>query len=483
MQAWTGRAERLLWALTLVALPVTSFRYLPFFGADTQVRPLSLLPVAGLVLLLVWRSWQERRLAFWSASLTPLMGFMLVALAATAIGLLLAPVDVYGLSFAGRALRAWITLGVGLVFLFTAIGMNRTEADMRFTLRWLFAGFGAHVAWALVQVGAQYLPAGLIPGLTADNVDNFQKTFSMAGLAPQRRISGLALEPSWLAAQIAALYLPWAFAAILKGYALSRRRWLESSVIAASFALLVLTYSRSGLVTVMATLGLTVLFAGGASLRAARGWFLRPFNGEAGARVGRSAQVTLRMLLALGLAAGLLGGLYILSQNDYMAAFAAARFDSLEAFFTSIYAGPRLAFAWAGLDVFAQHPLTGVGLGGSGLYFFEALPDWARFNNLEISRLVSPRNTLLLNAKNLYVRLLAETGLAGFWFFMAFYLGALAQAGRLLHSRDGFLAFAGAGGLCAWFSVVVLGFSQDSFAIAAIWLPLGMVGGLARAKD
>lgn len=480
---WPVRAERLLWALTLLTLPVTSFRYLPFFGAGSQVRPLAFLPAALLLIFLFWRSRRERRLVFWHAGMTPLLGFVLAALAATAVGMLLAPMDVYGQSYAGRALRAWVTLGVGLVFLLTATAMNHSEADLRFTLRWLLAGFAAHVAWAGVQAAAQYLPAGLIPGLTADAVDNLQKAFSMSGLAPQRRISGLALEPSWLAAQIAALYLPWAFAALLKSYPLSRWRWLELSVMAGSLMLLLLTYSRSGLATALGAVAITFFLAGGDSLHAAWGWYLRPLNGSPGASAGRAAQVALRVLLAIGLVAGLAGGLSILFQNEYFAAISEANLDSLEAFFTSIYAGPRLAYAWAALDVFAQHPLTGVGLGGSGFYLFQSLPDWARFNNLEMSRYLAPQNTVLLNPKNLYARLLAETGLVGFWFFAAFYLGVTGWTGRLLKHPTHFGQFVGAAGLCTWVSIMVLGFSQDSLAMAAIWLPLGMVLGLSTQKS
>ena len=46
------RIERFLWALTLVAVPVTSFRFMPFMGADSQVRPLSLIPVGLLLIVL-----------------------------------------------------------------------------------------------------------------------------------------------------------------------------------------------------------------------------------------------------------------------------------------------------------------------------------------------------------------------------------------------------------------------------------------------
>lgn len=475
-----ARAARLLWALTLVTLPVTSFRYLPFFGTGTQVRPLAFVPAALLLAVLIWRSWREKRLLFWSTPLTPLTGFVLAAALATGMGVFLAPVEVYGQDYTGRALRAWLTLAVGLTFLLTAIAMNRTKDDLRFSLRWLYAGLAAHVVWAGVQAAAQYLPAGAIPGLTADAVDNLQQTFSMAGLAPQRRISGLALEPSWLAAQVAGLYLPWAFAALATGYSLSRRRWLEVSAVAAGLVLLVLTYSRSGLATALAAMGITLALAGGGSVWA---WFVHPFSGQPDKAGAGRGQAALRVALAVLLAAGATGGLVILFQNEYFAAFTQANFESVEAFFTSIYAGPRLAYAWAALTVFAQHPLTGVGLGVSGLYLFEALPDWARFNNLEVSRYLSPLNTVLLNPKNLYARLLAETGLIGFWFFTAFYLGALGQTGRLMRQVGQFGRFAGAAGVCAWLAVTIMGFSQDSLAMAVIWMPLGMALGVASENQ
>ena len=45
------RLSRILWAATLLALPVTSFRYFPA-GDATYVRPLSFYPLVFLLLIL-----------------------------------------------------------------------------------------------------------------------------------------------------------------------------------------------------------------------------------------------------------------------------------------------------------------------------------------------------------------------------------------------------------------------------------------------
>ena len=176
--------------------------------------------------------------------------------------------------------------------------------------------------------------------------------------------------------------------------------------------------------------------------------------------------------------AGLGGGFFVLSHNHYFAQIWQTKPTNLVAYFVDIYAGPRLAYAWAGWTVFEQHPWTGVGLGGLGLYLHKALPDWSRFNIPEIAQLLSSDNLVYPNAKNLYVRLLAETGILGFWLFVSFYLLMLGKALTLLRSSRKFLAFVGAAGLLAWFVIVALGFSQDSLAMPTIWFSFGLLVGI-----
>ncbi len=472
------RGSRFLWALVLLAFPVTSFRFLPFLGAGTQVRPLSFLPAALLLLLLGVRSLQQRRLLFWQDSLLPLLVFLFVALFSTAAGFFLAPPDMFQNTYPSRALRAWFTLGIGLTFLLVSVGMNRDEGELHFTLKWLYASFAIQVAWSLVQVFVIYAPLNPLTAALREAVNSIQETLFFAQLAPNRRISGLTLEPSWLAAQVTAVYLPWAFAALLKGYRWQPRRWLAPLILVAGGILLVFTFSRSGVLVAVAAMSLTFLFTGGSYFRQAWHWFLAPF---------RSIQVPLRYkafhwgirtLLSLVILGSVVGGVFLLAQNNYFSQIWRSDKTDLVSYFVDIYAGPRLAYAWTGWTIYSQHPWTGVGLGAAGFYFRDALPDWAHFNMSEISVLLAPEYRVYPNTKNLYIRLLSETGLFGFFLFLSFYLALLGKVIHLLRSSRRDLVFTGVAGLFSWLVIVALGLSQDSLASAVIWLPLGILMGM-----
>ena len=90
------RLSRILWALVLVSLPITSFRYLPFMGAGTVVRPLALYPLAALLLVLFLMLWRREIRLPRLASFTVLAAFVLAVIAATAIGATFAPIELRG---------------------------------------------------------------------------------------------------------------------------------------------------------------------------------------------------------------------------------------------------------------------------------------------------------------------------------------------------------------------------------------------------
>jgi O-antigen ligase len=469
------RIERFLWAAVLVALPVTSFRYMPFMGADTQVRPLSLIPAVLLLLVLALRCIRERRLILWNTNFQPLLVFILVALISGAAGFFLAPVNLYSYTYSGRALRAWLSLGVGLVFLITSMSMNRNERDLNFTIKWVYVGLVAEVVWSLVQFFAIYI-------YQFDLLDVIQKTVMMAGLPPNRRISGLALEPSWLAAQVITIYLPWAFAALMKGYNWGWHRWTVIAILIACAFLLIFTYSRGGILTAIASIILTLFIAGWDRIRQAWKWFFSPMQLKR-SLPNKLLDIGLRVTVIAAILAGLAGGLYILSQNQYFNQLWQSRQNNLINYFIDIYAGPRLAYSWAGWSIFEQHPWTGVGLGAVGLYLIEALPEWSHINIPDIAQLLSQDNQVYPNVKNLYIRLLSETGILGFWAFISFYLLLLGKILSLLRSKRKELAFLAAASLLAWFSIVMLGFTQDSLAMPTVWLPLGVLIGMTASNS
>jgi O-antigen ligase len=462
------RLMRLLWGAALFTLPVTSFRYFPFLGETTYVRPLALYPIALLLPLLLYQLVRGRTSLPRAGALTPLTAFVLFALAATAVGALLDPIPLRGQEYFGRVIRAWATLVIGLSFFIAAIWMNRSEADLRFSVRWLLAGFVMDILWSGVQALAFYTP--LLEKVT---VTHWQRAFSMRELVRTNRISGMAYEPAWLAGQIATVYLPWLFASLLTRVRMTRFKWLEIVLLGLALLLLLATYSRGGLLTAGFALVLTLLFAGRTQLHAAWQWFKNGFK--------HGSDILLRLGVIVIAVGALTGAGLFLGQKGYIARLFNTQADSIEEFIIANSAGARAAYTFGGLGAYQESPLAGVGLGASGFYIYDHLPDWALTTVPEIARQLSPENRLYPNPKSMYVRLLAETGLIGFFIFVAFLFSILGDSLLALKSNQLLRRYLGIAGLFSWLAVGMYNVTQDSFATPNIWINFGILAGMSTA--
>lgn len=458
---------RYAWAAVLLALPVTSFRYFP--GDDgTYVRPLALYPLAVLALVLFIQL-ARRKISFPVAgALTPLLAFLMAAAAAALLGILLMPVPVRGQDATGRIARAWTTILIGVGFFGASVWMNRKEADLRFTLKWLLAGLALDILWGGLQGATFYLHAFPKPLVT-----HWQRAFSMRELIRTDRVSGLAYEPSWLAGQLATVYLPWLFASLLTGQRLTRFKWLEPVLLVLTILLLLATFSRGGILTVSVAAALTLLFVGRDQIRTAAAWLFT------GYRRGRVALLKIGALTLIVLAVA--GALLFLGQKGYIARLWNTQASSLPDFLIANSAGARAAYAWSALGTFGEHPWIGVGPGASGLYMYSNLPDWALTTVPEIARQLSPESALYPNPKNLYVRLLAETGLIGFFLYLAFQFFLLGDALAALGHGSTLGRFLAMAGIFTWFALLAYNMTQDSLAIPNIWINLGVLAGMSAA--
>jgi O-antigen ligase len=460
--------SRFLWGAALFTLPVTSFRYFPFLGEGTYVRPLSLYPVAFLLPLLLIQLLRGKTSFPGAGTLTPLLGFALLALTATSLGVLLDPLPLRGQEYLGRAIRAWATLVIGLSFFIAAVWMNRNEDDLRFTLKWLLAGFVVDVLWSGVQSLAFYTP--LLEKVT---VTHWQRAFSMRELVKTNRVSGMAYEPAWLAGQIATVYLPWLFASLLTRIRVTRFKWLEVTLLGFAVLLLLATFSRGGLLTAAVALALTFVLAGRAELRAAWNWFHSGFQ--------RGSNWLSRFGVLVLLIGALAGAGLFLAQKGYIARLFSTNAESIEEFVIENSAGARAAYNFGALGAYEESPITGVGLGASGFYIYDHLPDWAMTTVPEIARQLSPENRLYPNPKNMYLRLLAETGLTGFILFVAFLFSVLGDSLRVLQSGTTFARYLGIAGLFSWIAVAFYNATQDSFATPNIWINFGILVGMTAS--
>ena len=464
-EGFLAKLTRVLWGVALFTLPVTSFRYFPGTGEGTLVRPLSFYPIALLGLMLVFQVWRGKisipRTAIW----IPLLVLVMFLLAASSYGALLDPLTLRGQDYFGRVLRAWVTVVIGLSFFIAAVWMNRSEEDLRFTLRWLLAGFVVDVLWSGVQALAFYTP--LLDKVT---VTHWQRAFSMRELVRTNRVSGMAYEPAWLAGQISTIYLPWLVAAVLTRIRVTRFKWLEVVLLGFALLLLLATFSRGGLLTALAALMLTLLFAGQAEIRAGWNWFAAGFQ--------RGRDSLLRLGIMIFVLVALTGAGLFLSQKGYVTRLFNSNAESVEEFIIENSAGARAAYTFGALGAYEESPWLGVGLGASGFYIYDHLPDWALTTVPEIARQLSPENRLYPNPKNMYARLLAETGLIGFFLFIAFQFSILGDVLSALQKKTALMRYLGIAGLFSWFAITMYNATQDSFATPNIWINLGIVAGM-----
>ena len=459
------KLARILSGAVLFTLPVTSFRYFPFMGAGTYVRPLAFYPIA-LLLPLLFIQWIRGRISLPRVgTLIPLLAFVLVVFAASAIGSVLDPMPMRGQDYFGRVIRAWATLVIGLSFFITAAWMNSNEDELKFSVKWLLAGFIVDVLWSGVQSLAFYTPL-----LNKVTVTHWQRAFSMRELVKTNRVSGMAYEPAWLAGQIGTLYLPWLFASLLTRVRVTRFKWLEITLLAFALLLLLATFSRGGLLTAGLALILTFLLTGRNELKAVWNWFITGFRGG------------MSLLLRLGVVALVVGvvvgaGLF-LSQKGYITRLFESNTENIEEFIIENSAGARAAYTFGALGAYEESPLTGVGLGASGFYIYDNLPDWAMTTVPEIARQLNPENRLYPNPKNMYARLLAETGLIGFFVFFAFLFSLLGDSLIALKNGSPLMRFLGVAGLFSWIAILTYNATQDSFAIPNIWINFGILAGM-----
>ena len=466
------RLTRFFWALVLISLPVTSFKYFPFLGKETMVRPLAFYPLAVLIVLLIMRIFRRSIQVKFSGSMVILGLFLVGAFTATAWGWAFAPIPMHGQEYIGRSFRAWATLAGGIAFFLTTVSMNQTEDDLRYSIKWLYAGLLLSIVWGGIQMISYY--TGFPERI---DLNKFQESFSIRKLLAKKRAAGFGFEPSWLANQIATIYIPWLFAAILSGYRVFRRKWIEVVLFLAAIILLICTFSRGGIIMAFASMVLVFLITQGKRMRSAIEWFIRPFRKEPGEH--RIVGLLVRTGITVFLAGVIVSTGLILSTNKYFAQIWRSQKGTITDYAVDIYAGPRLAYATAGWEIYLEHPITGVGLGASGLYLYDHIPDWAVTTLSEITRQLTPNAWLYPNPKNLYIRLLSETGIVGFVLYLLFWMSILGIVIKLLKNDHLFPRYIGIGGLLTWLVLIFFNITQDSFIDPNQWLGLGIFLGLS----
>ena len=476
----SNRWLRVLWVIFLLSLPVTSFPYLPSaLGGTATVRPLAIYPLLVLVIVVFgWRVFRERL----PRSFLPLFTFILVALISSVLAAQRSVPDFRGVSSLDRIIRNLLTLGLGVSFYTVVALIPKTREDLLFTVRWLLIGFSVTLLWSSAQslyvLNLKTNPVFWEP--IFDRLNEIHHFFSIRNLQ-QRRVTGLAYEPSWYAEQLSILVLPWLMTAIVRrdSFFQWRFKWLilEDILFAWSTGIMVLTFSRIGLVILFVLIGITIM-VGTQRKTDSKNIVARTLSsGKFWQRLGLFAVV----FVFLGAVT-----FSVSSNNKYFSRLWSYWTDEEAAgdYLTYIAFGQRFIYWDAAVDMFEQEPVFGVGLGNFALYFEENLPEIKLYRYPEILELIVPEKGAneLVTPKNLFVRVLAETGAVGFAFFGVFLLNLFGLSlGLWWHKSGDQLAYlVGRAGVLGLLAAALVAFSTDSFAMPNMWVMAGIITAASR---
>ena len=440
-----------LWVLLLLGLPISSFAHFPkAIGGGAQVRPFSLYPLIVLAIVATLPALFRRRLP---VSVAWLGLFVIVALAASSLFLFRDILPVNRVHPPSRVVRGLLTLVIGAAFYLTVALFPRTQEALQRTLRWLYIALAWALAWGTFQVG-YIITKSYDWYLTANHL---QRMISSRDLLT-RRISGPAYEPNWFASQLLLVFLPWLLASVMTGRSVFRWRWrwltVELVLTGWTFGVLLFTYSRAGLAAAAGLVALAVFL-----------WPSERFSWKA-----RFA--ALGGLAVLGVAA-----LFVLGKiNPYFARIWTAFGKPIDQYVFMLGMQGRFSYWQAAYDVYRQHPWLGVGLGNFAFYFAQAVHPKPLGLDHELLKVLLPGSGYgLVTPKNLYVRLLAETGLVGFVAFFAFWQSVFQSAVRLFTAGDEEMTFWGMGGVLGFAALLLFAVSFGSFAVADMWVFLGLI--------
>jgi O-Antigen ligase len=473
---WIQKVIQISWVLMLVTLPITSFPYFPGgLGGATMVRPLAVYPLLVLLVLVTLPRFFTRPLP---RTYFPLLAFIVVALASSLVAMGMGEEVRQGVTSTSRLARNLITLAIGGAFYFTVTLVPRSWQDLKNSLRWILLGFGVAFAWGSLQ-------AVYVIHFTDRYfywISRLQEFISSRKLF-EVRVSGMTYEPKWFAEQICFLLLPWLLASVFYGRTVFkwRYRWItvELIMLVWSAIILVFTFSRTGYVVMIAAVAAGLFLR---QLGRRRGDY-SPYrkNLLAGTRRKVLASVIVIMTcLLLGFA---------LSQNRYLARTWRFWVDDVptnKTYLEYIAVGQRFVYLQTALKMYQTYPILGVGLGNYAFYFEEMLPNQPYFSQPEITRQLTPtagRASRLITPKNLYARILSETGLLGIVTFAGFVFAVLGSALYLWFSGSPEERFWGFSGLIGIFVFLIVAFSVDSFAIPNMWMVFGFITAAAHLPE
>jgi O-antigen ligase len=447
----------------IAVLPITSMPLVAsLLGSDSVASP-SILFLIAIVMFWLIPSFIKNKT--FHPSILPLLLFVMAALLCSVFSFFYDIPAFKGVSQYSPFISAFSTLIIGFLFFICASSfptdMKIREKTMQIInlsglIIFLWVGVQA-ASWHMINKYPQWM-------------FELQGFFS-ARVLYRQRVTGFALEPSWLAHQLNMFYLPFWLSFTLHKKSSHSSRFvfltLENILLALGVISLLLSLSRVGVAAFILMLVLVGIVVHGRIVNYIN---KKIENRRKISRKMISTGLIIFYIMGLGLAA------IVFSKVDpRMAALFEFSFENENPFisyFNELKFGDRIIYWWTGWNIFGNYPVFGVGLGNAGFFFPTAIPPEG-WQLTEVSRLMN-RTSILLNIKSLWVRLLAETGMIGFSLFFGWLLFLAYYFLKKIRSTKIDLKIMGYAGIFVLFGIIFEGLSIDSFAMPYWWLSLGL---------
>lgn len=393
----TNRLQQILfflWVLVLLAFPFTSP---PLPGTYAlHVKPLSFLPNIFLVLLLILSSSAKIRIAKYQIYL------LLFVLYIFCFGLLFSQSSSFilfkGLTPTSAFIKSVVSIFIGLTFYLSFIKMVQDAKIYKKTLLILSIGVSISSLFGIIQFLFQNYIPGLLPYYS-----RFISLFVDTTIEWQNRVHGFALEPSWLTSQICLVILPLGISSLFSGSStwflqiLRTRFSLDYIFLLVGVVAIALSGSRKGLLI----LGISLLVA-----------FLTLLQKLQAKKI---IFVIIFVLILGSIVVPLATNISYIDKTLH----AFKRAENLTEFVGMASVGERSVGMVSGFYTFTDYPIFGVGLGQNIFYSTNYLPEWF-YETQSVDNWLDPNSRFLPNARNIFIRVLAETGLVGFVLFILF---------------------------------------------------------------
>jgi O-antigen ligase len=460
------RVIEIIWYFLIFLLPFTSLPLASKLLRSEMVAAPSI--VLLLILSILVFIYFPRNSLFKNKIFLPLFIFGLFALLSSLLSFFL-PIPIQkNFLIEKNIIEGLITLAIGILFFFVTITLLRNEVIKSKTLKVIVVSFIPLSIWCLFQ-----FVFGQIIHDYPDWMVAFQKMFTTSGVLYKDRLTGFAYEPSWLAHQMNMFYIPiWISSSFTRKSSfrkLAGKLIIEDLLLLLAIFYLILSKSRVGLITFI-----FVVF-----------YLMFRFNNIFIKKISTlpsiaNKKILIRLLPIIFLIIFLIFiflSLFFFSQFDtrmenlFNIDFYKNR--NLFSIANEFVFAERILYWQTGWQIFNDYPIFGVGLGNSGFFFEEYLPSFAW-------ALDEPRHLIFQanyqgNIKNLWFRLLAETGMIGFLGFLTWLILIYVVSYQFDRSKKAFHSFWGLVGKIALISLIFEGFSIDSFALPYYWILFGFV--------